>query len=89
MKTFVLGFVVGCAACAIVLVPALLSERRSKYDYGYKNGGIAARIQAVEVLDKEFGQYDGRSPYKVLFSVKTADVVSVETNGIKTVSIIP
>ena len=89
MKRLALGFMVGVAACAVVLVPTLLAERRNKYEFGQKNGNIAGRFEAADALGKEFGQYDGRSPYKVLFSVKSMDVISVETNGIKTVRIIP
>jgi hypothetical protein len=89
MKKFALGFSAGLAACAVVLVPLLLSERGNKFENGKYHGNIAGRFDAADALGKEFGQYDGHSPYKVLFSVKTTDVISVETNGIKTVRIIP
>jgi len=89
MKRFALGFVVGGATCAVTLVPVVLAQLRSKFDYGRHQGHIDGRREAAQALGKEFGQYDGRSPYTVLFSVKTTDVISVETNGIKTVRIIP
>jgi hypothetical protein len=89
MKKFAAGFVMGGAVCAVVLVPVLLAERASKFNFGRHHGQIDGRREAAEALGREFGQYDGRSPYKVLFSVKTIEVISVETNGIKTVRIIP
>ncbi|MEI6427947.1 MAG: hypothetical protein WCO45_06085 [Pseudanabaena sp. ELA607] len=89
MKKFTLGFIVGVAVAALVLVPLLLTESRNKYEFGRNNGIISARVEVADALGKEFGQYDGHSPYKVLFSIKTTDVISVETNGIKTVRIIP
>jgi len=86
MKTFVLGFIVGSMACAVILGFVLFRET---FDQGRRQGQIDGRREAAEALGKEFGQYDGHSPYKVMFSVKTTDVISVETNGIKTVRIIP
>ena len=89
MKKFTLGFFTGGAVCAVILLPVLLAERVSRFDYGRHHGHISGRRETAEALGREFGQHDGRSPYKVLFSVKTTDVISVETNGIKTVRIIP
>lgn len=89
MRKFFLGVFVGIAISAIILVPLLRSERRNKFDFGRKNGIVAGRFEAADALEKEFGRYDGHAPYKVLFSVKTTDVISTETNGVKTVRIIP
>jgi hypothetical protein len=89
MKKFALGFAVGACTCAVLFVPLLFAERHNKFEYGRNHGNIAGRAEAAEALGKEFGQYDGHSPYKVLFSVKTTAVISVETNGIKTVRVIP
>jgi hypothetical protein len=89
MKKLTLGFIVGVAVAALVLVPLLLTESRNKYELGRQKGINLARLEIAGALRKEFGQYDGHSPYKVLFSIKTTDVISVETNGIKTVRIIP
>jgi hypothetical protein len=89
MKKFVLGFIVGVAVCAVILVPILLAERRNKFDYGRNQGHIDGLREAANALGKEFGYYHDHSPNNVLFSVKTTDVISVETNGIKTVRIIP
>jgi hypothetical protein len=89
MKKFILGVFIGVAISAIVFVPFLFSERRDKFEFGRKNGIVAGRLEAADALEKEFGRYDGHTPYKVLFSVKTTDVVSTETNGVRTVRVIP
>ena len=89
MKKFALGFFVGIAFTAFAFALIFRREIRDKYEFGRNNGITAARIEAAQALEKEFGQYDGRSPYKVLLSVKTTDVISIETNGVKTVRIIP
>ena len=47
------------------------------------------RVEAADALEGEFGRYDGHTPYKVLFSVKATDVISIETNGIRRVRVIP
>jgi hypothetical protein len=89
MKKFALGVLVGMAISAVIFVPLLRGERKDKFEFGRTNGIIAGRFEAAEVLEKEFGRYDGHAPYKVLFSVKTTDVVSTETNGVKIVRVIP
>ena len=85
MRKFLLGVSVGIAVSAIGFVPLLFSERRDKFSFGLKNGVVAGRFEAAYALEKEFGRYDGHAPYRVLFSAKTTDVVSTETNGVKTV----
>ena len=89
MRKFLLGVFVGIVVSAVVFVPLFLSERRDKFDFGRKNGVVAGRFEAADALEKEFGRYDGHKPYKVLLSVKTTDVVSIETNGVRTVRVIP
>jgi hypothetical protein len=89
MKKFALGVLVGIVISAVIFVPLLRGERKDKFEFGRTNGIIAGRFEAADVLEKEFGRYDGHAPYKVLFSVKTTDVVSTETNGVKTVRVIP
>jgi len=64
-------------------------EAHDKFEFGRANGIRAGRFEAADALQKEFGLYDGHSPYKVLFSEKTTDVISIETNGVKTVRVIP
>jgi hypothetical protein len=89
MKKFALGFFVGIAFTALTLALIFRNELHSKFEFGLKNGIIEGHRDAAHALEKEFGQYDGHSPYKVLYSVKTTDVISIETNGIKTVRVIP
>ena len=89
MKKFISGVFVGVAISTVIFVPLLLSERRDKFEFGRNAGIVAGRFEATDALFKEFGLYDGHTPYKVLFSVKTTDVISTETNGIRTVRVIP
>ena len=84
--TFLGGFI-----CAIVLVWFLFvpKEDKAQFDYGFTNGVIQGHLDAVDAIQKEFGTYDDHLPYKPLFSAYTSDVVSIETNGVKTVRVIP
>lgn len=89
MRKLVIGVLLGVVLTVGVCVPVFFKERRDKFEFGVKNGVIAGRFDAAGSLEKEFGRYDGKTPYKLLFSVKTTDVVCIETNGVKTVRIIP
>jgi hypothetical protein len=84
--TFLGGFI-----CAIVLVWFLIlpKEDQFQFDYGFKNGVLQGRMDAVDAVQKEFGLYDGHSPYKFLFEIHTSDLISIETNGVKTIRVIP
>jgi hypothetical protein len=89
MKKFALGVVAGVGVSAIIFIPLLFSERQNKFEFGRSNGMVAGRFEAADAIEKEFGRYDGHAPYKVVFSVKTTNVISTETNGVKTVRVIP
>jgi hypothetical protein len=89
MKRFGLGVLFGTAMSALVAVPLFLKERRDKFEFGLNNGRTAGLREAAHSLEKEFGRFEGHAPYEVLFSVKTTDVVSIETNGVRTVRVIP
>ena len=88
MKNLITGIIIGAVIVTAVFVPILLREQRAKFDFGFDCGKTAGLIEAVKALDKEFGRCGGKAKYKRLFSVSDADVVSVETNGVKTVRII-
>ena len=89
MRKIIIGMVLGAAIAAGLLIPILIHERHAKFEFGRKNGRIDSLFDAADALDKEFGRYDGNAEYKRLFHVKTTDVISIETNGVKTVRIIP
>ena len=38
---------------------------------------------------KKFGVHEGKGEYKRLISVKTTDVISIETNGVRAVGVVP
>ena len=84
--TFLGGFI-----CAGVLVWffVLPKEDQAQFDYGFQNGELRGRMDAVDPIQKEFGLYDGHSPYKVLFQIHTTDVISIETNGVETIRVVP
>ena len=89
MKNVIFGLIIGLVLAAVVLVPLLFHEQRVKFNLGRHCGRIEGLNEAADSLDKVFGKYDGKVEYKILFSVKTTSVVSIETNGVKTVRIIP
>jgi len=80
------GFICACILFIFLFLPM---EDRAQFNYGYTNGLVGGRLEGVDEIQKEFGTYDGHSSYKVLFSVHTSDVIAIETNGIKTVRVIP
>jgi hypothetical protein len=84
--TFLAGFI--CAALLVWFV-ILPKEGQAQFDYGFRNGELRGRMDAVDAIQKEFGLYDGHTPYKFLFEVHTTDLISIETNGVKTVRVIP
>jgi hypothetical protein len=89
MRKFGLGVLAGIVISTILFVPLLVSERRNKFQFGRVNGIVEGLFEASTALEKEFGRYDGRTPYKRLYGVKTTDIVSIETNGVRTVRLIP
>jgi len=83
---FLAGFICASALCIFVILP---EENQGQFDYGFTNGVVQGHLEAIDAIQKEFGLYDGHSPYKFLFEAYTSDVVSIETNGVKTVRVIP
>lgn len=84
--TFLGGFI--CASVLFIFL-ILPEENHGQFDYGFTNGVIQGHLEAVDAIQKEFGVCDSHSPGKYLFGAYTSEVVSVETNGIKTVRVIP
>ena len=88
MKKILIGMVLGAAIAAGLFIPLLFREGQAKFDCGQHRGQIAGLTETAVILDKEFGKYDGKSEYKMLFSIKDTDGVVIETNGVKTVRVI-
>jgi hypothetical protein len=86
IRAFLGGFI-----CAAILIWFLFlpKEDKAQFDEGFRNGELQGQMDVIDAIQKEFGLYDGHGPYKFLFEVHTTDLVSIETNGIKTVRIIP
>jgi hypothetical protein len=84
--TFLGGFI-----CAIALVWFLILPREDRYqfDYGFTNGVVRGHLEAVDAIQKEFGTCDTHASSNRLFGAYTSDVVVIETNGVKTVRVIP
>jgi hypothetical protein len=84
--TFLGGFI--CATLFFVFL-ILPGEDRSQFDYGFTNGVVRGRLEAVDAIQKEFGTCDSHISSNRLFGAYTSDVVSIETNGVKTVRVVP
>jgi hypothetical protein len=83
---FLSGFIsAGVLVCFFILP----KEDQFQFEYGFENGELQGRMDAVDAVQKEFGLYDGHGPYKFLFEVHTTDLISIETNGVKTIRVIP
>ena len=83
------GGILGMLVAILGFIPVLRSQQKTKFDLGRRQGQLAGLSEAAEVIDKEFGRYAGQGEYRCLFSIKTTDVIVIETNGVKTVRIIP
>ena len=79
MAKYIIGFVVGIAISAIGIPGLMISKGRVEFRRGL--------MKAAGALEKEFGRYEGHTPYKVLFSIDRTNAVSIETNGVKTVRV--
>lgn len=86
-----IGTFLGGFFCAGVFVWFLIlpKEDQFQFDYGFRNGELRGQMDAVDAIQKEFGFYNGHSSYKVLFEIHTTDLISIETNGVKTIRVIP
>ena len=92
MKRFLFGFTAGALLTAVVGAQLLLRERKAKLEYGLYHGRLNGLFDAADALQKEFGTISDRDApvgFKSLWSIKTTDVICFETNGIKTIRIIP
>jgi|GEM_PF-2584303 hypothetical protein len=101
MAKFILGFCVGIAMSGICIFGLLIAKGRTSFVEGRTKGIAVGRFEAAEAIEKEFGHYKGESAYQVLLSttgrvtsysgtvIKTNTVVCIETNGVKTVRVIP
>jgi hypothetical protein len=89
MKQFAYGVIVGVLLAACVLVPYARLERRISWDAGTITGAIHGGRQAADALEKEFGRWDGVTPSKTIYTVKHTTLVSIETNGVKTIRVCP
>jgi hypothetical protein len=78
---FGLGVLVGGAACWLFL------SQHSQYGLGVRYGEIRAKldfVQAVKALGNDYHRSDG---YNTAVEVKDIAVVTVERNGVKTLSV--
>lgn len=82
IAAFLSGFI-----CAVLLIWYLIlpKENQTHFDYGFTNGVMAGRREAVGAIQKEFGTCDGHITFKYLFGADNNYVVSIATNGIKTI----
>ena len=89
MKKFAAGLLLGLLIATAIFLPFLHWQKQISWELGVTTGTIQGKRSAAEALGQEFGQIERATPSKNVFSVKHTDVVSIETNGIKTVRVIP
>ena len=80
------GFICACLLFVFVILP---KEDKGQLDNGFTNGEQRGQMDVVDIISKEFGFYGGHGSYNVLLDVKERDLISFETNGVKTVSVGP
>ena len=83
---FLTGFIIAIALTWFCFLPM---EDQSQFDEGFRNGKLRGQMDVFDSIQKEFGFYDGHGSYKNLFEAHTSDLICLETNGVKTVRIIP
>lgn len=84
----IIGFVLGILVTASILIPIIYYEQNKKFILGKEYGKLNGLNTSIKALEKEFGTIDSQVQYKILYSLKTYMVVSVEINGTKTVRVI-
>jgi hypothetical protein len=78
---FVAGFL-----CAIILVCYWLLPER--YDEGVAAGEWNGQMEELTAIEKEFGVCEVPGTNKVVFQVY-GELISIETNGVKTIRVVP
>ena len=86
IATFLCGFICASVLFIFLLLP---EEDRLQFNYGFTNGVIRGHLEAADAIQNEFGTCDSHIPSKRLFGAHDSDVVSIETNGVKTVRVVP
>ena len=89
MKQIVIGIFFGLLIASAIFIPIMKQQTASKFELGRKNGVVEGLTIAAKKIEKEFGDYDGKSKYSKIFSVKTTDVVVINEGNIKTIRVIP
>ncbi len=88
MTKYFLSIVIGITISSAVYLPILFTEQARKFELGLKHGFINGKHYAAEKLKSEMKSPQKGVQYKVIYSVKTTDVVVYKTNGIKTIGVI-
>jgi hypothetical protein len=86
MNKAIIGFVVGGAVTAAVLVPIIKYEQHEKYNYGRHIGRIDGQLEVFHFLEKHFAkQGDEQVPSVEWFSVKGQMIYIVKQDEAVTV----
>jgi hypothetical protein len=85
--TFFGGFSAGFFCALVLSLFSSVQKDQWQYKYGFTSGFHQGELNAVYQIQSEFGFYDNRLPYKFLYGTNE-EVVSIETNGVKTVRVI-
>ncbi len=89
MKKGILAFVSGFFCCALLSIPIISYLKNSSFEYGKSKGYVDGVLDSAVALEKEFGSidYSDKNFEKVIFSIKTTEVVLVKVNGVKTIKV--
>ncbi|MFL1407375.1 hypothetical protein ACJO2E_18680 [Marinobacter sp. M1N3S26] len=87
MKNLAIGVIVGVLVSAAVFYPLLKGEQENKFNFGQSQGFINGQWEAIEALEPFLDQVPPEKEVKILFSVKTSDIVVYEENGVKVIGL--
>ena len=89
MNKTIIAFISGIIFCLLVATPIfyLMLQGAAKQEKG--NGFREGSLFVIEELKKEFGSipYSDKNFDKVVVSIKTNEIVTVTSNGVKTIKV--
>jgi hypothetical protein len=72
----------------LIIIYVYKSTKDNWYHQGLNAGHISARYEIINALKIDFTKISSHKKYKVIFTLKTTEVVIYKKNNIKTVGII-
>jgi len=89
MKKSVIAFISGMIFCLLLTVPVFYFALTGTAEQEKGNGFREGSLFVVKALEKEFGSipYSDKNFDKVIVSIKTNEIVTINKNGVKTIKI--